>query len=219
MLRPSRIANEHGRFPGRARSAEPLERPSGERRGSARPAASAAATTISRARPLRPNGPDMHLRIRRWAEVLDHSNEGLVRIPGSGSTASSRWPRFPLMRGAGALTAFVVGLLLAVGGIRADAAVAAGNATCTSHREVAVPVRSRPLRQAVAEGPRTLFQDAQEPEAQSGIRQEAEGEVEGLSRAAACDDTPIPPPIDRNPRHPRTRASSSGPGMSPLARN
>jgi hypothetical protein len=119
------------------------------------------------------------------------------------------------MSRAGALTALLVGLLLAVGGgIRSDAAAAAANATCTSAEKSQYEAAAARYAKQLPKDRARYFKTHRSPKLRTAFVKKQKAKLRALRARAACDDTPIPPPIDRNPAPSPNETFSFGPGMS-----
>lgn len=115
------------------------------------------------------------------------------------------------MSRAGALTALLVGLLLAVGG---SAAAAAGNATCTSAEKSQYQSAAARYAKQVPKDRARYFKAHKSPKLRAAFVKKQQAKLKALRARAACDDTPVPPPIDRNPAPSPNETFTFGPGMS-----
>ena len=119
------------------------------------------------------------------------------------------------MPAARALTALIVSLLLAlVGGIRPHLAPAARNATCTSAEKSQYQSAAARYAKQMPRDRARYFKAHKSPNLRAAFVKKQKAKLKALRARAACDDTPIPPPIDRNPAPSPNETFAFGPGMS-----
>jgi hypothetical protein len=115
------------------------------------------------------------------------------------------------MSRAGALAALLVGLLLAVGG---SVAAAAGHATCTGAEKLRYQSAAARYAKQLPKDRARYFKAHRSPKLRAAFVKKQRAKLKALRVRAACDDTPVPPPIDRNPAPSPNESFTFGPGMS-----